>query len=327
MRSKRSLRRSPLKSRRLVERITNNWPAKILSVVAAILLFLFYRISTLQERYLSVPLHVLTNDALVPANPLPDVVGVTLRGKADSIFLVHEQDINAYVDLSNYRLPGVYRAPIKIDRKGSSVASDIEIKVNPLEVTVTLAQKATKTVEVYPNIRGFPATGYELGQFFLTPNQVEISGPARKVNDITTLTTDPVDLSGKTADFTQTVGLSINDPVISVVGNNAVQFHGVIQKIIIIKTIAPVDVVAVNLNPAFTMTTTDKTGQVQLQGGEVDLENLKPGAVTLNVECSQIKSPGVYSLPVKPSVPPGLTVLSYTPQHVTLTISRAGGSP
>lgn len=323
----RSRRRLPLKNRRLVEKVTNNWPAKILSVVAAILLFLFYRISTLQERYLSVPLHVLTNDALVPANPLPDTVGITLRGKADSIFLVHEQDVNAYVDLSNYRVPGIYRAPIKITRKGGSVASDIEIKVNPLEVTVNLQKKGTRTVEVYPNIKGFPAKGYELGQFFLTPNQVEISGPASKVDEITTLTTNPVDLSGKTADFTQTVGLSINDPVISVLGNDAVQFHGVIQKIIIIKTVAPVDVVAIDLSPSFTMTTTNRTGQVQLQGGEVDLENLKPGDVTLNVECSQIRQPGVYTLPVKPSVPAGLTVLSYAPQRVTLTITRGGGQP
>jgi YbbR domain-containing protein len=315
-----------LKNKRLVERLTNNWPAKILSIVAAILLFLFYRISTLQDRYLSVPLHVITNDAFVPSTPIPQTVRITLRGKADAVFLVHEEDIDAYVDFSGYRAAGIYRAPIKVARKGSTAGSDIEIKVDPLELTVTMEKKGQKSVDVYPNIKGFPAKGYELGQYFLTPKQVEVVGPESKVSEISTITTDTIDLTGKTSDFTEKVGLAIGDPVVHVLGNEQVEFHGVIQKIIIIKTIEPVDVVALDLQPSFTMASDYKTGQIELQGGQLDLESLKPGDVTLDVECSQIHSPGVYTLPVKPSVPLGITVLNFTPERVTLTITR-GSTP
>ncbi len=313
-----------MKTRQLFERITANWPAKILSIVAAILLFLFYRISTLQERFISVPLHVVTNEAFVPTTTIPDSVRVTLRGKADTIFLVHEEDINSYVDLSVYKNAGVYRVPVKITRKGATANADVEIKVDPLELTVTLQKKVTKMVKVTANIRGFPAKGYELGQYFLSPDQVQIVGPQSRVDPIESLKTDVVDLNGKSQDFTQRVGLSLPDPTVKVAGNEMVEFHGVIQKVIVVKTIAPVDIVALDLEPSLHMQLDSTSGQIQVQGSQLDLENLRQGDATLDVECSGITRPGVYTLETRPSVPRGLVVLSYAPEKVTLTVTRGG---
>ena len=55
--------------RQLLERIAHNWPVKVLSVALAVLLFLFYRISSLEERFFSVPLDLRINENLVPAGP------------------------------------------------------------------------------------------------------------------------------------------------------------------------------------------------------------------------------------------------------------------
>lgn len=313
-----------MRTRQLLERITANWPAKILSIVAATLLFLFYRISTLQERFISVPLHVVSNESFVPTSSVPDSVRVTLRGKSDTIFLVHEEDIDAFIDLRPYRNAGVYRVPVKVTRKGATANADFEIRVNPLEVTVTLEKKVAKIVQVVPDIRGFPAKGYELGHSFLSPDSVQIAGPASRVNPITSIQTDPINLDGKSADFTEQVGLALPSPNITITGNQAVEFHGIMQKIIVVKTIEPVDIVALDLAPNLRMQLDTTTGEIQVQGGQLDLANLKQGDATLDVECSQIMRPGVYTLPTTPSVPRGMVVLSYAPEKVTLTVTRGG---
>ncbi len=311
-----------MRTRQLFERITENWPAKILSIVAATLLFLFYRISTLQERFINVPLHVVTSTQFVPTSSIPDSVRVTLRGKADTIFLVHQEDIDAFIDLSVYQNAGVYRVPVKVNRKGATANADFEIKVSPLELTVTLEKKVTKTVKVSANITGFPAKGYELGQYFLSPQSVQIVGPESRVKGIDSLRTDPVDLNGKSQDFTERVGVAVPDPSIKVAGNEMVQFHGTIHKVIVVKTIEPVDIVALDLDPSLKMQLSSTTGSIQVQGSQLDLENLRQGDATLDVECSTITKPGVYTLKTKPSVPRGLVVLNYTPETVTLTVTK-----
>lgn len=315
-----------MKTRQFFERITNNWPAKILSIVAATLLFLFYRISTLQERFISVPLHVVTNESLLATSPIPASVRVTLRGKADTIFIVHEEDLDAYINLAVYKNAGIYRAPIKIQRKGATANSDFETKVDPLEVTVTLEKKETKTVRVVANIEGIPAKGYELGQYFLSPDHIEIVGPQSRVSKITSVQTNPVNIDGRSNDFSERVGLSLPQPTIKVSGSDVVDVHGVIEKVIVVKTIQPVDIVALDLEPTLRMQLNTTTGRIQVQGSQLDLENVRQGDATLDVECSKITKPGVYTLPVKPSVPRGLVVLSYRPEKVTLTVTKGGGS-
>ena len=60
-----------MKGRNLLAMLVNNWPAKILSVVAAIILFLSYRIGTLEERYFTVPLQIRVNESYMPSSPYP----------------------------------------------------------------------------------------------------------------------------------------------------------------------------------------------------------------------------------------------------------------
>ncbi len=313
-----------MKSSRLVERVTNNWPAKILSVAAAVLLFFFYRISTLEQRYVTVPLDVVANGYFAPTAPLPATVRVTLRGKADTIFGIRESDIEAYVDLTTYRGAGIYRVPVQIRKKGSALNADVEFRVDPIDVGVTLERAVQKSVQVLADIKGFPARGYQLGQYLLTPDRVTVEGPQSRVDAVADVSTDPVDLAGRTADFTSRVDLNVSDPTIRIIGNDSVEFHGVIQPIIIIKTIEPVDIIPMDLAPDLRLRADVTTGSIRIQGDQLAVEKIKPGDITLTVDCAQIRGPGAHILPTRPSVPSGITVLGYSPQSVTINITRGG---
>jgi hypothetical protein len=74
-----------LNSREFFARLLDNWPIKVLSIAAAILLFLFHRMGMLEERFFSVPLEVQVNEQLIPAETYPQTVRVTLRGRSEEI--------------------------------------------------------------------------------------------------------------------------------------------------------------------------------------------------------------------------------------------------
>jgi hypothetical protein len=112
-----------LKSSDLLRRLVHNWPAKILSLAAAVLLVVFNNVSRLEERFFSVPLELKLPAEYVPAAEYPQQVRIVLRGESEEIFRIEEQDIRAYVDLSEHDSSGEYQEPVEIERRTSSKSS------------------------------------------------------------------------------------------------------------------------------------------------------------------------------------------------------------
>jgi len=101
--------------------IANNWPAKVLSIGLAIFLVVFHRMNLLQNRFFSVPLKIETPGNLIPASSYPRMVRVTLRGEANGINPILEDDIEAYLDLSKHTEAGSYREPVQIRKLGTAL--------------------------------------------------------------------------------------------------------------------------------------------------------------------------------------------------------------
>jgi len=110
-----------MNSRELLVKITDKWPAKILSLAAALLIFVFYKMSTLETRPFSAPLRIDSANEMVPASSYPQAVKINLRGENRNIYPILEEDIEAYIDLNKYSSEGTYRIPIQIRKKGSAL--------------------------------------------------------------------------------------------------------------------------------------------------------------------------------------------------------------
>ena len=312
-----------MRNRSFVNTLISNWPAKVLSIVAAIVLFMVYRINVLEERFFSVPLKVITNEKYIPAGPYPRNVRITLRGNRDEIFLILEEDIEATLDISSYRTEGQFKSPVEIEKKGTSLEVDpLEIKVDPYEITLTLEEKTSKTLEVFPSIAGYPVHGYELAQYYLNPTYVRVEGPRKRISEMRTILTEEIDMSGKKENFTVRVRLAVNDPLLHFPGGNIVEFNGIIQESVILKTFEEVEIITHDLDPTFTITGADFKGIIRVQGSQLILEDTRPEEVRLVIECSDIVEEGTYLLPVKPDTPLGLLVLKFEPQTLEVTVER-----
>jgi len=148
LRSLKEKRMSLLNINKLLDKITENWVAKAVSLGLAIILFMFHRMTSLETRFFTVPLTVETASDFIPANPQTRLIKISLRGDAATIKSVHDQDFEAYIDLQKYETEGWYHAPVKIRRNGSALGIEpVEITVDPAEVQILIDRKS---IEIIP---------------------------------------------------------------------------------------------------------------------------------------------------------------------------------
>lgn len=316
-----------MRPEKFFQRISSNWPVKILSITAAVLLFLFNQMASLEERFISVPLQILVSEQFLPAESYPRTVRLTLRGKSEEVNLVLEDDIEVVADFSRYEHEGSYTVPIQIRKKGSLAHMDpLELQVEPQKLSLKIEKKLSKSVRVEPSITGYPAKGFELSQFFLTPSSVEVEGLESTLSVIDSVETEPIDISGRKEDFTLRLRLKRPDPYSRFPGGDTVEFFGIIQENTILKTIENIDLIVLDLNEDLVVEGLPEGAYLTVQGPQLPLETLNREDFMLTIDCSRIKGEGIYELPVKPEVPRGVLVLKYSPVNVSIRVEEDGGT-
>ena len=311
--------------KKLTEKLLENWPAKIVCLALALLLFLFYRMSTLDERFFSVPLEIETNGDIVPASSYPRMVKIALRGENDTIYPIIDSDVVAFLDLKPYTKEGEYRVAIQTRLKGSALdVSPLQISVEPVEVSLRVEHRMVKKVKVTPSFKGYPEAGFEFSGYSLSPSQVEVSGPRSVVEKIADMLSEQIELTGHDLSFTGAVQLVNRNPLISISAGGKVDYSVTINQTSLVKNFDDVPFYFENLDPAFVVATDKVSGSLQIKGTQTDLADWKPPENALTVLCENITNPGVYSLPVRTIIPQPYEVITSSPGQVQLTVKRKG---
>jgi YbbR domain-containing protein len=314
---------SLLKGSKFFIRLSENWPAKVVSIALALVLFIFHRMSLLEERFFSVPLQIETDTSIVPASSYPRMIRVTLRGDANAIYPIQEEDVEAYIDLTKYTEAGTYRAAIQVRKKGTALlAEPLEIGVDPLELTLELDQRLSKNIHLTANFQGSLEPGYELNSYTLYPSQVVVDGPAKLLDNITELSTDFIELNGRNANFTAAVRILNRDPLLAIRGDGTAEFRGFIRERTAAEDFRDLPIQINNLNDDFAGTLSIASGFVRLEGGQRSIQELPEEQIILTVDCSLIESDGDYFLPVTVIVPPLFALVRQNPENVTVTVTR-----
>jgi len=309
-----------LKSRRFLEAVLDHWPAKVLSLAAAAVLFFFYRASTLEERDFNVPLQLQVPAGLAVSKPYPRSVRVTLRGRGESVYSVLEEDIIVSADLDRFSAEGDFRVPLRVRRTGSAAGVEpLDVRVEPAELRLALEKEIVRTVQVQARLKGQPEHGYELAQYSVAPMSVEVTGPRSAVQSLQSVSTEEVDITGAREDFSLTVPLLRENSLVRYPREASVLFRGTVRPAQLIQAFQQVDVVSVDLPAELRIAEPLPKGSISLQGEQLRLEAIPPGQLRLIADCGGIRRPGVYRLPLKPDVPPGFVVVRFEPRELTVT--------
>jgi YbbR domain-containing protein len=310
-----------LNLRKLIAKVSENWPAKVISLALAMVIFVFHSMSSLSERFFSVPLVFESQTNIISASPYPRTIRITLRGDASIIYSIQEDDIQAYVDMSRYHNPGNYQVIVQLRKKGTALdVSPLDIRIEPGEIPLTLDYKISKFVPLKPDIQGDVEPGYMLNSYSLNPAQVIIDGPSRLIGNIAELNTDVIELAGHLENFTFLVNILNNDPLLIIRGNGVTEFSGSVSRVVSVRNIQQVPVGIIGLGNQFSGELETRTVTLHLEGRDQDtLDNFVLPENFLYVDCSAINEPGTYMLQVRGSGLPNL-VFSTDPAEMKVQI-------
>ncbi|MCX8012849.1 MAG: hypothetical protein N3A02_00990, partial [Rectinema sp.] len=85
-----------------IQRLLENWPAKVISLMLAIFIMFLYNLTRLDQRLITIPLTVTLGRTFVPSTEYPKTVRVVIRGERDQIYRIRESDIVASLDPVSY---------------------------------------------------------------------------------------------------------------------------------------------------------------------------------------------------------------------------------
>jgi hypothetical protein len=138
------------------------------------------------------------------------------------------------------------------------------------------------------------------------------------------IATDFIELTGRKEDFLTKVKLAKRDYLVGFASADSVEFRATVQKTIAIKTFESVPVIVSGLDPRFAVEGTPPTGSLRIQGSSPDLAAWKPPEGLLSVECSEVRKPGLYTLPVRVEALSEFLVLNHDPEAVTIRVVETG---
>ena len=306
---------------RLIGKNAGNWSIKTLALAAAVLLFFYNQIISLEQETYSVPLEVQIADELSLASEVPNSVRVTVRGSDESLRAISGGNLAARVDATRYAEPGQYTITVDaVVRTNEIDAQAVDLQVQPAAVTLELDRTARRTVEVNPAVQGFPSLGFELTRSFVSPRRVEIEGPERYILSRSSIGTEPVDLTARTEPFATEVALRPPNDFIRVRGGDSVEFHGVVEEVIAETWFSGVDVSVINVPDRLNVATSPGTGSMQVRGTLLVLESLDSSDLLFEADAAELSEAGEHELGLTPVVPDGVEVLDYQPRSRSVVL-------
>jgi hypothetical protein len=309
---------------KILQKIIENWPAKVLCIGLAIMLVVFHRMSSLEERFFTVPLSIDRDGSLVPASPYPRLVRVNLRGEPSNIFAILEDDIEVYVEVDRFQQPGVFTVPVQWRKRTAAHAMEpVQVTVDPMEITLTLDHRLSRAVPVSASLRGQIDSGHEMTSYSLDPPQVVIEGPARLISGVSEIFTEAIDLEGRRGDFAMTALVLSPDPLMVIRGSGTSEFRANVAQIMQMRTIANVPIAITELAGELAGELEIGTASIRLEGlSQAELNMFTPPPGFLRVDGSGIDQPGTYILRVLAAPAENLNVW-VEPEEIMIHVSEA----
>ncbi len=192
---------------KILTHIKHNWGAKILAVLAAIVMWFFImrEQNPVIEASYTIPVQVQNLNVHYVADGLPHEIRVQLKGPRNTILTMNDKLMKAYIDLAEVK-PGQSNIPIIFTPPSGTTVADM----SPETVTVTIDEYAERTVPVEIIQIGKLPDDMAVQKITVMPKTVLISGPKAKVNKVAHVILK-VNMSEQTKSFTQTGKLEAVD--------------------------------------------------------------------------------------------------------------------
>jgi YbbR domain-containing protein len=307
------------KRRDLRELIRYNAGLKLVAIVLAC--FLWYSINALErdaERLVDVPVSIrrIPPDLIVTTPPTKPVT-VTLRGPRNILDNIDEHKTRLVVDLS-----AATAGEQRIELTGGMLDPELPrrlkaLRMQPPRLKVTVEHLAKRRLPVRVDLAGAPALGYMVSESSVTPDHVEVSGPASKVNDLKEITTEPIDLHGLATPFTRGLLLEWVGDYVTLVPDRVRVAVG-FEEVMVSREFRRVPVVVRNGDHA---RVEPSAIDLTVKGPQRVLHNFKLPEDAVTVDAAGLE-PGSHRVAPTIELPPTLEVVAREPDVLRVQIAR-----
>ncbi|MFA6844404.1 MAG: hypothetical protein WCR02_01625 [Sphaerochaetaceae bacterium] len=103
-----------IRRNKFLQGLTNNWIAKICSVVLALVFYLFISTMDMDSRIVTIPVQVTIPTSVVAVSSVPSTVQIKIKGDDNLIYLVDPEAIKADVDFSYVQDSGIASSLVRL---------------------------------------------------------------------------------------------------------------------------------------------------------------------------------------------------------------------
>jgi YbbR domain-containing protein len=244
---------------------------------------------------------------------------VTVEGAASLL----ERVVKVVYYLNRSSLTGSTELSVEfypVDENGTTVRNltltpamaDIGISLQP--------SQALKAVPVVVDYQGTPAANYALTSLSSDPFLVEVSGPAELLTDVVSVRTAPINLTGKTSSFEQSVALLPPKEGVSLsVSRATVSVE--IEQIESRTTFENLLIELRGANPAYEYNVSPQRVNVGIRGGPERISQVTADLIRPDIDLSGLE-PGQHEVRVSVGLPSGVQNDGVMPPTVTVTVTE-----
>jgi len=274
--------------------------------------------ATHNESHIKVPVTTqnLPRGTLLTGSPIQGIE-LHLRGPAEILNTLPELKLHYVLDLTALGT-GSHSVPIRIDQLNLPQGLSV-VNIEPQSIQVQLETEIRKEVRVTVFFKGSPATGYFVAQTSATPEKVLIRGPKRALDEITSVGTYPVDVSGIAESFKKEITLDLPNDFDALTPRSPIQVTVTISEEIQTKHFSDIlvqsNATEHNCEISPPVISMDVKGPVNL------LETLTTAPdFVVYVDIKGLE-PGVYVRRATIELPVATTLVGVSPEIFTVTIS------
>ena len=244
----------------------------------------------------------------------PAQILVTVSGPLPTLRTIGSSDIDVTVNAAELTGDSLVVEPeIELPATLRLIAFDPEV------ITLRVASdRRTKTMPVAPTLIGSVADGYQVTGVIIEPSNVTVVGDASVLDEMNSLSTEPVDIGGLDAGYEGEMNLEVFEGI-GVLGSTSVMVRLLIDPVEGSKRFA-VPVTVSGLSDRNSSDVRPREVEVTVMGTILELREIDIGQIVARVDASGLP-PGEYSLRVTVQVPANTRLRAIEPSEVSVLIT------
>jgi len=303
--------------------LSRNTGLKLVSLLLAFFLWFSINVSERDaEGTLELPLRVRQPAGYVVTNAPTKPITVTVRGPRTILDGVEERRIHVALDLAT-AAPGEIRTELSGDMIRPPLPRRLKVvRIEPGRVKVRLERLVRRALPVRPELAGMPPLGYT-AEASVTPGEVDVSGPATKVEELKEIKTEPVELRGAPEPISRAVLLSWAGDFLTFTPDRvtvAVTFRPTSMS----RKFDHVEVAVRNVGEGLRAKLVPSRIDLTVQGPQSLLSNYALEAGSVYIDAAGLE-PGSYRVMPKIELAQSIEVTRREPEVQTLELTAKGG--